>query len=383
MGPGLYIHIPFCARKCFYCDFNAYVIRRPDRIAAYGDDLLAEAELHRRDAQVAATTFHTVFLGGGTPSRLPADGVVRLLAGLQSRLSIHPKAEITLEANPEDVNPAALTAWRRAGVNRLSMGVQAFQDELLGRLGRNHDAAAALAAYRQARTAGFTNINVDLMFGLPGQTLAHWDETLSTLLNLDPLPDHVSVYGLQVEPHTTFWRWERENRLPRPGDEEEAAMYELAMGRLTAAGFDHYEISNFAREGRYAQHNLAVWHFHEYLGLGAGAWSFWRGRRWANEGFLRPYTEAVRAGRLPVAQRDEPRDERIAMGEMVLLGTRLRRGLDLAAFRRRFGRDLATVFREALAYCRRRGWVVVVDDHLRLTKEGLMVANNVWTEFLA
>jgi len=379
----LYVHIPFCARKCFYCDFNAYVIKGPDRIAAYVDDVLAEADLHRRDPQVAGATFHTVFLGGGTPSRLPPAGVVRLLEGLGRRLSILPGAEITLEANPEDVSPEALVAWRRAGVNRLSMGVQAFQDDLLSRLGRNHDAAAALRAYRQAREAGFTNINVDLMFGLPGQTLAQWEETLTTLLRLDPPPDHVSVYGLQVEPRTTFWRWERENRLPRPGEEEEAAMYETAMDRLAAAGYDHYEISNFARDGKYAEHNLAVWHFLEYLGLGAGAWSFWGGRRWANAGFLRPYTEAVRAGRLPVAQRDEPRDERTAMGEMVLLGTRLLRGLDLDAFRRRFGREPTAVFRDALAYCRRRGWVAVVDDHLRLTREGLMVANNVWAEFLA
>lgn len=385
LGPGLYVHLPFCQRKCFYCDFTVHTTKpaqRRQRMAAYVDHLLAEAKLWVRQPHIAQTEFHTLFFGGGTPSLLPPALFSRLLTGLRAKFQLRSGAEITLEANPEDLQREKLAAWLAAGVNRLSIGVQSFDPDLLTALGRVHSAQQARQGYQAARQAGFNNINLDLMFGLPDQTLGQWRSTLEQVLSLAPLPDHLSAYGLQVEPHTLFWRRQQEGRLPLPSEETQLAMLELSMEYIPGAGYEHYEISNFAQPQRRSQHNWAVWRFYDYLGLGTGAWSFWQGQRWGNEGALLPYGRLVEQGRLPVALRDEPRQRRTAMAEMVMLGTRLRQGLSLAAFRDYFGEDLPAVFPAALQLCQSRRWVSLTDGYLRLTTVGLPLANEVWLAFL-
>ncbi|HEY8449348.1 MAG TPA: radical SAM family heme chaperone HemW, partial [Bacillota bacterium] len=352
------------------------------RIERYLAALTAEIRLQARRPSVRAAVFRTVHFGGGTPSLLEPDQFLRLWGVLREHFALAPDAEIALEANPDHLNEARLAAWLAAGVTRLSIGVQAVQARLLRTLGRHHSWEAVVAGYRRARALGFTNVNLDLMFGLPGQTLEDWDETLSEVLALAPdLPEHLSCYGLQVEPGTLFSRWQREGRLPLPGDDSERRMYEHACARLAAAGYQHYEISNFARPGFASRHNVNYWAFGAYLGVGAGAASHWQGERWSNERDLGAYSRSLSAGRLPIAEHD-PRDERTRMAEMLMLGTRLVEGLPHAWFREVFGRRPDEVFADALAQLEQRGLLCVEDDRIVLTAEGRLLANEVWLALL-
>ncbi|HEX6989766.1 MAG TPA: radical SAM family heme chaperone HemW [Bacillota bacterium] len=381
LGPGLYVHIPFCARKCHYCDFTAYH-HRPARASRYIDDLIAEIGLYAHEETLASVTFRTVFFGGGTPSLLEPADFHRLLAALRSHFRVEPGAEVSLEANPEDLSAERLAAWREAGVNRLSIGAQAAQPGLLAALGRLHDWEAVATGFARARQEGFDNISVDLMFGLPGQTLDDWRETLDRVLDLAPgPPEHLSCYGLQVEEGTLFGRRRREGRLRLPPDEVQAAKYRYAVHRLSAAGFEHYEISNFARPGLHSRHNLNYWADGDFLGLGAGAWSHWDGRRWGNERYLRPYGEAVAGGRRPVVDTDQP-GERTRMADALMLGTRLVEGMPAAWFVERFGLSPQDAFGPELAELAGRGLLEQVDGRVRLTRRGLLLANEVWAALL-
>lgn len=381
LGPGLYVHIPFCAQKCYYCDFTAY-FHRGARAEGYVRDLVAEIGLYAADPAFAGVTFRTLYFGGGTPSILIPDQFRTVMTALRRGFRLAPDAEISLEANPEDLTADRLEAWLEAGVNRLSIGAQAAQLQLLQALGRRHDWDAVIGGYRRARVAGFANVSLDLMFGLPGQTPEQWRETLERVLELDPAPpEHLSCYGLQVEENTSYGRWLREGRLRLPGDEAERAMYEEAVSFLTAAGYEHYEISNFARPGCRSRHNLNYWADGDFLGLGAGAWSHWQGRRWGNERFLRPYAEAVAAGRQPVAEVDEA-DQRTRMADMVMLGTRLVEGMPVAWFEERFGVRPEDAFGRELADLAARGLIERSTGRIRLTREGLFLANEVWAALL-
>jgi len=381
LGPGLYVHIPFCARKCWYCDFTAYH-HRPGRASRYVDDLMAEIRLYAADDAFASVTFRTLFFGGGTPSLLEPGDFCRLMACLRSSFRLDPGAEVTLEANPEDLRQDRLEAWLEAGVNRLSIGAQAAQDRLLAAAGRVHDWRAVEVGYRRARQAGFANIGLDLIFGLPGQTRDDWRETLERVLALAPgPPEHLSCYGLQVEEGTLYGRWRREGRLRLPAEEDEAAMYRHAVERLAAAGYEHYEISNFARPGFRSRHNLNYWADGDFLGLGAGAWSHWHGRRWGNQRFLGPYARALAEGRRPVAEVDEP-PLKTRMADALMLGTRLVEGMPAAWFVERFGQTPEEAFGPQLADLAGRGLLERAGGRIRLTRRGLLLANEVWAALL-
>src|SRR6266702_1330041 len=279
---SLYLHIPFCHTRCYYCDFNTYAGMLPLR-EPYVRALLTEIALAGELAQHAdggVRRSRTLFFGGGTPSLLTVEQVTRLLHACREAFAVDEYAEITLEANPGTLSPQQLAGLRAAGINRLSIGSQSFDAGLLKTLGRIHSPEEITQALLHARAAGFTSINLDFMFGLPGQTMRHWQETLDQALALHP--EHFSLYSLIIEEGTPFYTWAEEGRII-PGDEDLCAdMYEYADQRLQTEGYENYEISNWALPGHQSRHNLTYWQNLPYLGMGAGAHSFYGGRRFSN-----------------------------------------------------------------------------------------------------
>jgi putative oxygen-independent coproporphyrinogen III oxidase len=357
---GLYVHVPFCLTRCGYCDFNTYA--GIDHLqGGYVSALIGEAELHRPVWDGVA--FVSVFFGGGTPTTLPVATLAGLLGRLRDAFDIREAAEITAEANPDTLDEPYLEALRAAGVNRLSIGVQSFDPAVLAALERIHGPASARAAFAAARAAGFEDVNVDLIYGAHGETPESWSWTLEEAIALGP--DHVSAYALTIEPATPLGRKVAAGLVPAPDSDLQADMYESACELLRRAGFEHYEVSNWAKPGHRCVHNTGYWEGRPYLGLGAGAHSYREGRRWWN---LRPpqaYMDAVEAGRIPVGGEERlTADERRL--ERILLGLRLSDGVPAGWMEEReIGEYLAAGLME-----RRNG-------RLALTEQGLFMANDV------
>ncbi len=344
--PALYLHVPFCRRKCPYCDFYS-LPAQASALRTYPDLLVRHLDLSRASGWEGP--FSSVFFGGGTPSLLPAAGVKKVLRAAGELFGLTRDAEVSLEANPGTVSPESLAGYREAGVNRLSLGVQSTDDGELRRLGRIHSAAEARQAVAWARQAGFANISVDLMFALPGQTTASLGGQIDRLLEL--APDHLSCYGLSVEEQTPFYHLHRGGGLALPDEKHYAELFLTVHDRLGAAGFEHYEISNYARPGFRCRHNLRYWRRRGYLGIGAGAHSFsdqgW-GRRSAVPADLKRYRQQLVRGVDP-AELLETFDRRQAMAETLYLGLRTAGGVDDQEFRNRFGAGVAESFPEAVA----------------------------------
>lgn len=341
----VYVHVPFCARRCSYCDFSIAVRRRvPWR--EYAEAIRYECEIRRvRDL---AAPLHTVYLGGGTPSRLGAEGVRAVLDTLREHFSWSSDAEVTLEANPEDISVAAVRAWREAGVNRLSIGIQSFDDQVLSWMHRVHDAAGALRAVTAARDGGIDAFSLDLIFATPERLARAWDADLEQMIALDP--DHVSLYGLTVEPHTPLGRWHARGEEREATDERYEREFMAAHDQLGAAGFAHYEVSNFARAGRRARHNSAYWRGVPYLGLGPSAHGFdGTVRRWNVDAFA-AWERVVRERTDPLGGEERLTPEN-RLAEAVYLGLRTSDGLPVTA------RDL-----EHVASWVQAGWVTVHRD---------------------
>lgn len=390
---GVYVHVPFCTVRCPYCDF-AVDDRRPDLIPHQRYAAAVRAELAARRAWFAppgadAPKLVSLYFGGGTPGLLAPAALASIIAGVRAAFSTGPSVEVTLEANPGDLDPQALAAWRDAGVNRLSLGVQSFSDPLLRALGRSHDAASAHAALRAVRRAGFDNISADLMYGVPDQTLAMWKSDVETLLAA--APEHISAYALTVERGTTYGQLARVGRLPRPDDDAVGAMFEWARDRFAAAGYQQYEVSSWALPSRRAVHNALYWTGAPTLGLGASAVSLRCHRdgtavRFANPRATDTYlrrTEAAGGHLLPA--RWELRSQADAEQEALWLGLRMvADGIDRAAHARRFGADPLNPARdEAARRCISAGWLDVTPERVRLTPAGVLFADEVaarlWT----
>lgn len=374
--PGLYLHIPFCRRKCPYCDF--FSVEGDDvRLAGY------PALLQRHLAWAAAHgwqgPFDTVYFGGGTPSLLTAEAVGALLETATSAFGLTDDVEITLEANPGTVTPARLAGYRAAGVNRLSLGLQSLDPVQLGVLGRLHDAAQGVQAVEWARGAGFNNLSLDLIFALPDQTLPALEQQLDRYLAL--APEHLSCYGLTAEPDTPFHHRVLTGNLRLPDGDFYAEAFLLLHERLTAAGYDHYEIANYARPGQACRHNLGYWARREYLGVGAGAHSFraagW-GARWGVPADLDGYAEALVSHREP-AEGLETFERGGAMSEVLYLGLRTREGVDDAAFCRQFGRGVAEAYPQAVESL--RPWLHSEAGRWRLTVDGWLLYDRLIQEF--
>ena len=348
----VYVHVPFCARRCSYCDF-AIAVRRTVPVDDFVDSL--ERELQSRLGE-ASGDLHTLYLGGGTPSRLGAEGVRRVLDSVRRRFPTAPGAEVTIEANPEDVSSDAAKAWRGAGVTRVSLGVQSFDDTVLRWMHRTHDAAQAVKAAAILKEAGFDDWSLDLIFALPPEVDRSWTNDLQRAVDLEP--PHISSYGLTVEPHTPLVRW-RERGEIHEADEERYEEEFLETDRLlTAAGYEHYEVSNYARPNRRAAHNSAYWRRVPYIGLGPSAHSFdGSARRWNTREYA-AWREMTLIGRDPV-EGTETLDSGAVAIEEAYLGLRTSSGLALnpanASDFDRWGE---------------RGWAVVSDGIGRLTPEG-------------
>ena len=375
---GIYLHIPFCTRICPYCDFNTYA-HQEQLIPDYVEALVGELDLTRRE--IGPRPAQTIYFGGGTPSLLTPDQIARLVDAVRARFPLPDAAEVSLEANPETIDAATLRGFRQAGVNRISLGVQTQQRAGLKVLGRGHRPDVTERALAAARAVGLDNFSVDFIFGWPGQTLDDWERDLDSILAWQP--EHLSLYSLIVEPGTPYERAVRRGILIPPDDDATADMYERAIARLAAAGWQHYEVSNWAREPRFASaHNLVYWRNGHYLGLGAGAHAHLGNTRSSNVRLPAAYMRAVRDGRLPVAER-EVLDAATVMGETMMLGLRLPgEGVSAVAFAARHGRRLEDVYGSEIEDLVRLGLVDWDGSRVQLTARGLMVANVVEERFL-
>ncbi len=379
---AVYVHIPFCAKHCAYCDFNTYVERSQSvlvqaTVAAIQRDIeRAGRELTAQDRPVVVPT---IFFGGGTPTFLQGEQLAAILRTVRDNLDVLPNAEISSEANPGSSDAEKFAAMRGAGFNRLSVGVQSFDDGLLVALDRFHTAGEAERALAAARDAGFANLNLDLMFGLPKQNMPLWETTLERALALGT--EHLSLYALTLEPGTRFERLDAGGKLDLPDEDVELTMYERSIATLTAAGLEHYEVSNFARSGFRSQHNQVYWRNEEYLGIGPGAVSYLGGRRWKRERLPARYNAKVEAG-ADLAVESECLDTEGALGETMMLGLRLREGLPLQTVRARFGIEPLTHFAAQIARLQSDGLITLHNDTLRLTHRGLLFANDALGVFL-
>ncbi len=378
---GLYIHIPFCAHICPYCDFNTYA-GKDDLIPRYVDAVVRE--LGMRTGEIDGRPAATVYFGGGTPSLLEPAQIGAILDAARASYDVVPDAEITMEANPNGLDRARLAGYRAAGVNRLSIGAQTLDRGGLRRLGRQHEATDVLDSVHAARDASFERINLDFIFGWPGQDRATWQADLRGVLALgEQGPDHLSLYSLIIEPGTPYADAAARGILHIPDDDEAADLYEDAIAILDEAGWDHYEIANWARTpDRYSRHNAIYWQHGDYLGIGAGAFGTIGGRRVMNHLLPERYITELEQGALPHSN-TEVLDEATALGETMMLGLRLLDdGIDAEAFAARHGVGLFEVFTEPIARMEGVGLLQRTPRGVRLTRRGMMLANDVAAEFL-
>ncbi len=382
---ALYLHIPFCRHRCSYCDFNTYTtlggLQEP-YVAALAREIRQVGGLAAEPIQVS-----TIFFGGGTPSLLTPQQVDALLSAARESFELASSAEITMEANPGTVDRAYLAAVRALGVNRLSFGVQSADAGELALLGREHDFAAAVSAVEAARAAGFDNLNLDLIYGLPGQSVADWQRTLDAVRPLDV--EHISLYCLTIEPGTPMQRWLHGGAIPAPDPDTAADQYELAGRELAGAGFDHYEISNWAKPGRECRHNVVYWRNEPYLGLGAGAHGMAGGYRYQVVRQPRAYIrrmEAEATGPFPLSPAVADwhpigRDEAISDTAITQLRL-LNEGLDLNAFAARYGRAFDDIYADTVRQL--TDWELLRrdDGRLLLTEKGRFLSNQVFYRFV-
>ena len=385
---SLYLHIPFCTAKCGYCDFNSYA-GHEHLMPSYVQTLLREAELWRNTTRGRPVA--TVFFGGGTPSLLPIEEVRPIMDGLRATFDFAPDAEVTIESNPGSLDESYLRELRALGVNRLSIGVQSFHDDELRALDRIHSADDASEAYRAARAAGFDNINLDLIFGLPEQPIERWQQSVERALALGP--EHLALYALTVEEGTPLARDVARGRTPAPDPDAQADQFEWTQERLARAGYEHYEISNWARPGHRCKHNMTYWECREYLGLGAGAHSYLNGVRFAVAALPTQYLSLVEQSWQEAQERGgggamrhvvsgETITPELAMADTLILGLRLIDGVSLAAFRSRHGVDALEAFAQQLGDSIELGLLETSGDRLRLTERGRLLGNEVFARLL-
>ncbi|MDR2489613.1 MAG: radical SAM family heme chaperone HemW [Desulfovibrio sp.] len=383
----LYIHVPFCSKKCAYCAFYSLPLEEgapgEKRIAGYAASLLREVSL--RGEHLGRIPVKTVFFGGGTPSLLSGTIIGDIMRMIRACFLLTDNAEISAEANPDSaLNDGWLFAARAAGVNRLSFGVQSFDDAVLRLLGRPHGARAAHAAFESARMAGFTNISIDLMWGLPGpppyaQTQVQWLRQLKLATELKP--EHIAAYGFTLEPASPLEKMYAGGGLSLPKEKELASMYLAGAEYLESRGYMQYEISNYARMGFMCRHNLAYWEGEEYLGLGPAAVSTIGDKRWTNAADLGEWQKAVTDG-IPASSAEDLNEEAKAR-EMLMLRLRMNKGLPLKDWRQRIGRSAASACEPLIAVLQKNGLAAVRSGHLRLTRPGMLVSDTILSHFFA
>lgn len=373
---GLYIHIPFCRQKCLYCDFPSWA-GKEGQMQAYVDALTKE--LRNRGNLYQGKQVVSVFFGGGTPTVLEIPMLKQLMQAVFAHWNVAADAEITAEANPGTLGQEMAEALREMGFNRLSMGVQAWQNRLLKELGRIHTIETFLENYQAVRAAGFANVNTDLMFALPQQTLADWQETVRGMVALQP--EHISAYSLILEEGTPFFDRYEKGELEPAAEELDREMYHWAVDYLAENGYEQYEISNFAKKSRQSCHNRIYWQAEEYLGMGLGAHSYMEGERFHNPYDLQTYIVADGVVSL-LKEEVETITEEDALAEFMFLGLRLTEGVTFERFRRRFGREMMDVYGEQVTDLVAKGLLEQDEIGIRLTKRGIDVSNVVFEQFL-
>ncbi len=373
---GVYVHIPFCASRCSYCDFYS-TLKLETAGSHYVDALIGEAVLRR--CELHGEAVRTLYLGGGTPSQLPLPLLSRLVEGLRGALDLHGVEEFTIEANPDDVTPEWCAALPALGVNRVSMGVQSFEDRILRAIGRRHTSQQVVKAVENLHDVGIGNISLDLIYGLPGQTLDSWAESVDRAIALGPR--HVSAYWLTYEPGTRLWRQREQGEVAEVPEDVCIAMYHLLVKRLQEAGFEHYEISNFSLPGYHSRHNSSYWDGTPYLGLGAASHSYDRNVRRSNPHDLHAYIACIAAGKTACIEEEMTLWERY--DERVMLSLRTAAGMDVERLRQEFGDELAGHFLHevqrhiAAGNIRREG-----DSRYVLTTDGILLSDSVMRDLM-
>ena len=366
-----YVHIPFCTQICYYCDFSKVFIKNQP-VDAYLEHLIQET----RSYEIGK--LRTLYIGGGTPTALSAQQLAYLLTELPKVMDLSEVEEFTIEANPGDLDPDKIAVLKNSRVNRVSLGVQTFDNKMLKKIGRSHQEQDIYDNIRHLKQAGFDNISIDLIYALPGQTMDQVKENVAKAIDLD-IP-HMSLYSLILENHTVFMNRMRRGKLPLPKEELEAEMFEYIIEELEKAGFEHYEISNFSKPGFESRHNLVYWDNAEYYGLGAGASGYVDGIRYKNHGPIRHYLEAVEAGKARITEEHLTLEEK--MEEELLLGLRKKTGVSKARFEEKFGVSFDQRYGQVVASLTEQGLLVPDDKQVRMTKRGLFLGDTVAEKFI-
>ena len=376
---GVYIHIPFCKQKCFYCDFPSFA-GREKYIDEYLNSLHHEMELGaERIAEKGKLNPHTIYIGGGTPSHLNLSQMEMLFEAIHANMQVKDVAEFTMEANPCTIDEEKLHLMKSNGINRISIGVQSFDDGCLQRIGRIHKSSMAIEKVRLAQKAGFDNISIDLMYGLPGQTLDMLKKSLDKAMELGI--QHISVYGLQLEEGTVLAKQQEMGRLELPDDKAVEKMYDYLVEYLPVHGFSRYEISNYAMDGYYSRHNTLYWQDVPYLGFGSGAHSYWRGKRYENPVDIGEYIKATAEGKfLHIVE--EAVSEKAHMEEFCFLGLRMTSGINKRKFRETFNKDINEVFGKVIDKMVAKALLGESETAIFLTPLGMKYGNVVFGEFI-
>ena len=388
---GLYLHIPFCARKCNYCDFLSFGGVPEEEQTAYFNALINEIKYN---AEIYNNKYYvdTIFIGGGTPSLVGEALISEVMKEVRNNFDVVQNAEISIESNPKTLTEAKLNAYLESGINRLSIGAQSFDGGLLNCMGRIHNAEDFLKNYSAARECGFKNINIDLMFAIPGQTMKIWTDTLDRAIGLEP--EHISFYSLQLEEGTPFFSMFEEGSLNQIDDELDRTMYHTAIGMLKNAGYYHYEISNAARERFECRHNLKYWSMDDYLGLGLGAHSYMDGVRFSNLTDLSRYNKIdepycrnknLSEAFSPYIQWRHENTKEENLSEYLFTGMRKLDGVDLVDFEKRFGQPVEMIFSDNWPKLQKHmedGFIIKTDHNMRFTIKGIDISNRILTEFI-
>ena len=366
-----YVHIPFCTQICYYCDFSKVFIKNQP-VDSYLEHLLEEFQSY--DIQ----KLRTLYIGGGTPTALSAPQLEVLLNGLTKNLDLSALEELTIEANPGDLDADKIAVLKNSAVNRVSLGVQTFDNKMLKKIGRSHLEKDIYENIDRLKLAGFDNISIDLIYALPGQTMEQVKENVAKAIGLD-IP-HMSLYSLILENHTVFMNRMRRGKLPLPKEELEAEMFEYIIAELERAGFEHYEISNFSKSGFESRHNLMYWDNAEYYGIGAGASGYVNGVRYKNHGPIRHYLSAVEEGNARITE--EHLSQKEQMEEEMFLGLRKKSGVSMARFEEKFGRSFDGLYGEIVRDLVQKGLMQIEGDRVRMTKRGLFLGDTVAERFI-
>ena len=366
-----YVHIPFCTQICYYCDFSKVFIKNQP-VDSYLEHLLEEFRFY--DIQ----KLRTLYIGGGTPTALSAPQLEVLLKGLTKNLDLSVLEELTIEANPGDLDADKIAVLKNSTVNRVSLGVQTFDNKMLKKIGRSHLEKDIYENIDRLKLAGFDNISIDLIYALPGQTMEQVKENVAKAIGLD-IP-HMSLYSLILENHTVFMNRMRRGKLPLPKEELEAEMFEYIIAELERAGFEHYEISNFSKSGFESRHNLMYWDNAEYYGIGAGASGYVNGVRYKNHGPIRHYLSAVEEGNARITE--EHLSQKEQMEEEMFLGLRKKSGVSMARFEEKFGRSFDELYGEIVRDLVQQGLMQIEGDRVRMTKRGLFLGDTVAERFI-